>query len=237
MPLRSAYNLVVGNPNKGLVGCCSASSKAGAWRARWPNPACSRPPARPPATWSAASSRCRCSQSGCAGRRHHQSTYKEFGVRLSLTPTVLARNRISLKVAPEVSDLDFNTGIQLRRHRGAGAAGAPHRHHDRAGRRRELRDLRPGQQQPAEQRRQGALARPACRSSARSSAPRELSRDEKELIMLVTPAPGAADGQGAADAGAAGHASTTTTGRRRAPSCSPGDRATSTPALAADARR
>lgn len=38
--------------------------------------------------------------------------YKEFGVRLSLTPTVLAKNRIALKVAPEVSELDFNAGIQ-----------------------------------------------------------------------------------------------------------------------------
>ncbi|MGQ0502705.1 MAG: type II and III secretion system protein family protein [Panacagrimonas sp.] len=39
--------------------------------------------------------------------------YKEFGVRLSLTPTVLAANRIGLKVAPEVSDLDFSAGIQV----------------------------------------------------------------------------------------------------------------------------
>lgn len=38
--------------------------------------------------------------------------YKEFGVRLSLTPTVLDKNRIALKVAPEVSELDFNAGIQ-----------------------------------------------------------------------------------------------------------------------------
>lgn len=38
--------------------------------------------------------------------------YKEFGVRLSLTPTVLAQNRIALKVAPEVSELDFTAGIQ-----------------------------------------------------------------------------------------------------------------------------
>jgi pilus assembly protein CpaC len=40
-------------------------------------------------------------------------TYKEFGVRLSLTPTILSRERISLKVAPEVSDLDFSAGIQI----------------------------------------------------------------------------------------------------------------------------
>ncbi|HSW12401.1 MAG TPA: type II and III secretion system protein family protein [Solimonas sp.] len=38
--------------------------------------------------------------------------YKEFGVRLSLTPTVLSRDRIALKVAPEVSDIDFSAGIQ-----------------------------------------------------------------------------------------------------------------------------
>jgi pilus assembly protein CpaC len=39
--------------------------------------------------------------------------YKEFGVRLSLTPTILSRERIALKVAPEVSDLDFSAGIQI----------------------------------------------------------------------------------------------------------------------------
>ena len=40
-------------------------------------------------------------------------TYKEFGVRLSMSPTVLSRDRIALKVAPEVSDLDFSAGIQI----------------------------------------------------------------------------------------------------------------------------
>ncbi|MGZ4957612.1 MAG: type II and III secretion system protein family protein [Methylomonas sp.] len=38
--------------------------------------------------------------------------YKEFGIRLALTPTLLEANRIMLKVAPEVSDLDFSAGIQ-----------------------------------------------------------------------------------------------------------------------------
>ena len=38
--------------------------------------------------------------------------YKEFGVRVALTPTVLDSNRIALKVAPEVSELDFNAGIE-----------------------------------------------------------------------------------------------------------------------------
>lgn len=39
--------------------------------------------------------------------------YKEFGVRLSLTPTVVGPDRIVLKVAPEVSELDFTNGLTI----------------------------------------------------------------------------------------------------------------------------
>jgi len=38
--------------------------------------------------------------------------YKEFGVSLSFSPTVLSGGKISLKIAPEVSELDFSGGIQ-----------------------------------------------------------------------------------------------------------------------------
>lgn len=38
--------------------------------------------------------------------------YRDFGVRLMLTPTVLDAGRIVLKVAPEVSELDANAGVQ-----------------------------------------------------------------------------------------------------------------------------
>ncbi|GGO88747.1 type II/III secretion system protein [Marinobacterium nitratireducens] len=38
--------------------------------------------------------------------------FKEFGIRLSLTPTVLPGERILLKVAPEVSELNFVDGLQ-----------------------------------------------------------------------------------------------------------------------------
>ncbi|MGB1906994.1 MAG: type II and III secretion system protein family protein [Spongiibacter sp.] len=40
-----------------------------------------------------------------------QIEYKEFGVRLHITPTVLSEDSIMLKVAPEVSDLDFSSGV------------------------------------------------------------------------------------------------------------------------------
>ena len=39
--------------------------------------------------------------------------FKEFGIRLALTPTVLQEDRIVLKVAPEVSELDFDSGVTL----------------------------------------------------------------------------------------------------------------------------
>ena len=39
--------------------------------------------------------------------------WKEFGVKVEFTPTVLDDNTIALKVAPEVSSLDFTTPIEL----------------------------------------------------------------------------------------------------------------------------
>ncbi|ROM85780.1 secretin [Pseudomonas brassicacearum] len=39
--------------------------------------------------------------------------YKEFGIRLTLTPTVIGQNRIALKVAPEVSELDFTNAVNI----------------------------------------------------------------------------------------------------------------------------
>src|SRR5207248_9772611 len=39
--------------------------------------------------------------------------FKEFGVRLSFTPTVLDGDRVQLKVRPEVSTLDFNNAVIL----------------------------------------------------------------------------------------------------------------------------
>jgi pilus assembly protein CpaC len=40
-------------------------------------------------------------------------TFKPFGVGLSFTPTVLSDDKISLRVAPEVSELDFSIAVVL----------------------------------------------------------------------------------------------------------------------------
>lgn len=39
--------------------------------------------------------------------------YKDFGVKLQLTPTLLGNGSIDTKIAPEVSDLDFQDGVQI----------------------------------------------------------------------------------------------------------------------------
>ncbi len=39
--------------------------------------------------------------------------YKPFGIGLSVTPTVLSNDRIVLKVAPEVSDVDYGNGVSI----------------------------------------------------------------------------------------------------------------------------
>lgn len=39
--------------------------------------------------------------------------YKQFGVSLNFTPTVLSDNKINIKVRPEVSELDFNNAVAI----------------------------------------------------------------------------------------------------------------------------
>ncbi|HET7833922.1 MAG TPA: type II and III secretion system protein family protein [Gallionella sp.] len=40
-------------------------------------------------------------------------TYKPYGIRLALTPTVFSKDRIAIKLAPEVSELDFTNTVTL----------------------------------------------------------------------------------------------------------------------------
>lgn len=83
--------------------------------------------------------------------------YKEFGIRLTLTPTVMNNRRIALKVAPEVSELDYSAGIQ------SGGVAVPALRVRRTDTSvmladGEFRDQRADQQQLGEQRRQVSLA-------------------------------------------------------------------------------
>jgi pilus assembly protein CpaC len=50
-------------------------------------------------------------QSGVGGGSTITIEYKKFGVGLNFTPTVLDDGKISMRVAPEVSELDFSSGV------------------------------------------------------------------------------------------------------------------------------
>ncbi len=52
-------------------------------------------------------------QSGSGGGSTITVDYREFGVRLNFTPIVLGDGRIRLKLAPEVSDLDFSSPLVI----------------------------------------------------------------------------------------------------------------------------
>ena len=71
--------------------------------------------------------------------------FKEFGIRLTFTPTI-AGDVIRLKVAPEVSALDFANGRQPRRLPDPGADDPPRRDRRRAARRPVVRHRRSARQ-------------------------------------------------------------------------------------------
>ena len=107
-PITNAFNLVIGNPSQGLLGVLSLLEGKGLART-YAEPTLTAMSGQTASFLAGGEFPVPVSQGGTTGGI--TVNYREFGVRLSLTPTVLARNRIALKVAPEVSDLDFSAGI------------------------------------------------------------------------------------------------------------------------------
>ena len=52
-------------------------------------------------------------QSVASGQNSITVIFKEFGIKLNFTPTILDENHIRLELEPEVSSLDFSSGIQI----------------------------------------------------------------------------------------------------------------------------
>ena len=52
-------------------------------------------------------------QPGSVGNscRYSPSMFKQFGVQLAFTPTIIDANHLSLRVRPEVSQLDFANAV------------------------------------------------------------------------------------------------------------------------------
>ncbi|MDD1012914.1 type II and III secretion system protein family protein [Pseudomonas rubra] len=123
--------------------------------------------------------------------------YKEFGIRLALSPTVVSRNRITLKVAPEVSELDYNKAVNIA---GTLVPGLTVRRTDTSisladGESFVISGLISSQTRSAVDKFPGLGNIPVLGAFFRQSA---LVRDETELLMIVTPhlvQPLAADAQ------------------------------------------
>jgi pilus assembly protein CpaC len=106
LPIAQAFNLVAGNAKKGLLGVVSVLENNGfAYTLAEPSLTVMNGQT---ATFLAGGE----FPIPIQGEDGIEIDYKEFGVRLMLTPTVLDANRIVLKVAPEVSELDFSTTAQ-----------------------------------------------------------------------------------------------------------------------------
>lgn len=107
-PISNAFNLIVGNPRDGILGILSFLEQKGLART-YAEPTLTAMSGQTASFLAGGEFPVPVSQGGTTGGITIQ--YREFGIRLSLTPTVLSRDRIGLKVAPEVSDLDFSAGI------------------------------------------------------------------------------------------------------------------------------
>lgn len=112
--------------------------------------------------------------------------YKEFGVRLSLTPTVIDSRRITLKVAPEVSELDYNAGVVIQ---GTTVPALQVRRTDTTvsladGESFVIGGLINTRNQSVVEKLPGLGSIPVLGALFRSSS---IQREDKELLMIVTP--------------------------------------------------
>jgi pilus assembly protein CpaC len=111
VPLRNAFNLVLGDASRGVLGILSLLEGKGLARTL-AEPSLVATSGQTASFLAGGEFPVPVSQGG-AQAGGITIEFKEFGVRLNITPTVLSRDRISLKVAPEVSELDFTAAVQV----------------------------------------------------------------------------------------------------------------------------
>lgn len=111
LPLQNAFNIVLGDVSRNLYGALSLLETKGLARTL-AEPSLVAMSGQTASYLAGGEFPVPVSQGGAtAGAVTIQ--YKEFGVRLNISPTILSRDRIAMKVAPEVSELDFSAGIQI----------------------------------------------------------------------------------------------------------------------------
>ncbi len=110
LPILNAFNLAVGNKGSGLLGTLSVLEGNG-FAYTLAEPSLSAISGQT-ATFLAGGEFPVPIRTGGGSDSAITIRYKEYGVRLMLTPTILSGERIFLKVAPEVSELDFANAVQ-----------------------------------------------------------------------------------------------------------------------------
>lgn len=111
LPLQSAFNIVVGDVGRNIYGALSLLEQKGLARTL-AEPSLVAMSGQTASYLAGGEFPVPVSQGGSTGGAV-TIQYKEFGVRLNISPTILSSGRIAMKVAPEVSDLDFSSGIQV----------------------------------------------------------------------------------------------------------------------------
>lgn len=110
LPVLNAFNLAVGNKSSGLLSTLSILESNG-FAYTIAEPSLSTVSGQT-ANFLAGGEFPVPVRSGANGDGAVTILYKEYGVRLLLTPTVLDKNRIFMKISPEVSELDFTNAVQ-----------------------------------------------------------------------------------------------------------------------------
>ena len=110
LPNLNAFNFVAGNASRGLLGTLSIL-EANGYAYTLAEPSLTAFSGQS-ATFLAGGEFPVPIRAGAGGDSTVTISYKEYGVRLMLTPTVINANRIYLKVSPEVSELDFANAVQ-----------------------------------------------------------------------------------------------------------------------------
>lgn len=110
LPFLNAFNIALGNKGSGLLGTLSILESNG-YAYTLAEPSLSTVSGQT-ASFLAGGEFPVPIRTGSGSESAVTILYKEYGVRLQLTPTVLDSNRIYLKVSPEVSELDFANAVQ-----------------------------------------------------------------------------------------------------------------------------
>lgn len=111
LPIAQAFNLVAANANEGLLGVISVL-EANGFAYTLAEPSLVAMSGQSASFLAGGEFPIPVVQGGGGDNTTITIVYKEFGVRLTLTPTVLGPERIMLKVAPEVSELDFTAAVE-----------------------------------------------------------------------------------------------------------------------------